>query len=339
MLHIEYLMLRHDCVIVPGIGAFLKLRTPARFDNGEGKWYPMSVGISFNPDITHDDGLLAASYARKYRVSFRDAKNMLESDVRILRDSIRSEGEATIGNLGILKLDDNGSLSFIPRLNPVQYSTEIGLIPVSGSVIKEEGRADISQQIISADNSDVDIISKEETPDSRIARLDFDNYYYIPVNKRVMKAAASLLLLAVIAVSIFLPSSRRELEDQASVLPVEAIIDTAIDRPDSKGESETAAITIDQPISSPNPEEASDAIRNDKDENLYYLIVGTFRSLDEANRFVATAHATGYDLEVKSSKTLHRVSAMSSSDKASLLKELNSSNFQSLFPQAWIWKM
>ena len=40
-IHIEYLLLRHDCVVVPGFGAFINARSEARVDSESGQVYPM----------------------------------------------------------------------------------------------------------------------------------------------------------------------------------------------------------------------------------------------------------------------------------------------------------
>ena len=64
-LHIEYLLLHHDCVVVPGLGAFINVRHAAYFDAVTRVWHPMTREVRFNGALTHDDGLLSSSYARK----------------------------------------------------------------------------------------------------------------------------------------------------------------------------------------------------------------------------------------------------------------------------------
>lgn len=73
-IHIEYLLLRHDCVVVPGFGAFINARSEARVDSESGQVYPMMREVRFNSALVHDDGLLAGSFARKYRVPFAEGR-------------------------------------------------------------------------------------------------------------------------------------------------------------------------------------------------------------------------------------------------------------------------
>ncbi|MDE6465278.1 MAG: SPOR domain-containing protein, partial [Duncaniella sp.] len=54
--HIEYLLLRHDCVVVPGLGALLVHEVHARFDADSCTFMPPSRSLGFNPAVTHNDG-------------------------------------------------------------------------------------------------------------------------------------------------------------------------------------------------------------------------------------------------------------------------------------------
>ena len=80
-LHIEYLLLRHDCVVVPGIGAFINIYQTPEFDTATGKITPMMREVRFNGAVRSDDGLLANSYARKYQISYREGAELLRQDI------------------------------------------------------------------------------------------------------------------------------------------------------------------------------------------------------------------------------------------------------------------
>ncbi|MDE6077369.1 MAG: hypothetical protein K2G29_06510, partial [Muribaculaceae bacterium] len=62
--HIEFLLTRHDCVIVPGLGAFIVTSAPAVIDRASRRVSPPSRSVLFNQAVTLDDGRLANSYAR-----------------------------------------------------------------------------------------------------------------------------------------------------------------------------------------------------------------------------------------------------------------------------------
>ena len=56
--HIEHLILRHDCVVIPGIGALIAHYIPAYIDTELECIFPPKRKLTFNPSINHNDGLL-----------------------------------------------------------------------------------------------------------------------------------------------------------------------------------------------------------------------------------------------------------------------------------------
>ncbi|MDE7407328.1 MAG: hypothetical protein K2M76_02810, partial [Muribaculaceae bacterium] len=109
--HINYLLRSHQCVVIPGLGAFLTNYQSAQI-NGSTFLPPCEV-ITFNPDINHDDGLLINSVARAMRVPYSVAYNRVMADVKVLERQLFSDGEIAFPNIGILKSTD-GHLTFRP---------------------------------------------------------------------------------------------------------------------------------------------------------------------------------------------------------------------------------
>ena len=90
--HIEYLLLRHDCVIVPGLGAFISASRPAKIDMQEGKILPPSKSLMFNQSVATDDGLLANSFARKTGMKFEEARQAVVHEVNDIKVCLRDNG-------------------------------------------------------------------------------------------------------------------------------------------------------------------------------------------------------------------------------------------------------
>lgn len=319
-LHIEYLLLRHDCVILPGFGAFINARSAARYDSINGRWIPMTREVRFNQAVNHDDGLLANSYARKYSLPFHEARILLNSDIKELKYLLENDGEVSFGRLGYVSIGDENTIRFSPLQSAEQTSRELGLVSV-------ETR------------------SKEFEPSNKANcvysehALDFDRNYYIPVNKTAAKIAASLVVVFMVTLSALLPSSDRKDEDQASVVPVEALIDSASGKKDKKGtfeniSKENTALALESETSLPDNE---DLISEDPIKK-FYLIVGTFRSESEAQRFVQMNQGKESKLILVPSKTLFRVASAASNDKSELIIELNSESFKSRYSEGWIWE-
>lgn len=309
-LHIEYLLLRHDCVILPGFGAFINARCAAHYDPFTDRWIPMTKEVRFNQAVNHDDGLVANSYARKYSLTFHEARTLLNSDIKELRYLIENDGEVSLGRLGYISAGDENTIRFSPFQTAEQTNRELGFVSVGTQLNSQEF----------SDNAN----------EKRAERsLDFDRNYYIPVNKTAAKVAASLLLVFIVAISALMPSSGRMEEDQASVVPVNALIDSAampmVQEPKEVYESQDSVPGNDDLI----PE---NSIKK------YYLIVGTFRSEREAQKYINLNHGEESDLILVPSKTLFRVASASSNDKSELITELNSDSFKSRYSEGWIWK-
>lgn len=98
--HIEYLLLRHDHVAVPGFGEFLISHKSAYIY--EKTLIPPVRVISYNPYLSYDDGLLADSYARKYKLSLSEAKKQIADEVKNLKKGLQNNQTLILGNLGRL---------------------------------------------------------------------------------------------------------------------------------------------------------------------------------------------------------------------------------------------
>lgn len=317
-IHIEYLLLRHDCVVVPGFGAFINSRSEARVDTETGRVYPMMREVRFNSALVHDDGLLAGSYARKYQVPFAEGREMLRKSIESMREALASDGEVTIGRLGIIRAESD-TLTFVPMHGASAEAARIGLHPVSW-VRSAETKAE-------AKTPDVvgDVSKKSEKGADRGAstrRFDTRRNYYIAVNKRFARTAACFLLVAAVALSVLLPTyNNKVMPDQASVLPVENIIRKVADSASEANRREAPEIaeTAPEPV------------------QMHYLVVGTFATEEEADRFIAMRQGSGYALEAVGGKKLWRVSAVKSANRQELLNILNSKEFSDTFKEAWIW--
>lgn len=112
--HIEYLLQRHDCVIVPGLGAFLAHAMPARYDAVSAMWHAPVRALSFNPELSRTDGLLAASVARKDNIPLEVAAAVVRRGVDAIKHKLEVSGRADFGNVGTLEMTPDGLMSFVP---------------------------------------------------------------------------------------------------------------------------------------------------------------------------------------------------------------------------------
>ena len=238
-LHIEYLLTRHDCVVVPGFGAFINIFHAPQFNNDTRLLSPPGCEIRFNAAIKEDDGLLAKSIARKNRVSYREASDELNKLIHSLIESLSKEGELTIGRIGIIRKETEGNLCFYPFKTADKYATDLGLISVPFPFFSPKipsSASSFSSVTIDIDEN-TSIVSEKR--DSELQeeflfsedhkKMDYDKNYYIPLNKVFAKVCASLLVCLIFAIFWLRPGIISEnKETRASVFPIDKMTDSSI---------------------------------------------------------------------------------------------------------------
>ncbi len=217
-LHIEYLLTRHDCVIVPGVGAFIAAESEAYIDFENGVIHPRRREISFNSSVVTDDGLLAHSIARHDGLSYEEGRRLLSSLIERMKEDLMAEGESSLGMIGKLVMDSEGLISFQPRLK--SKLTEI--YPAINLAKKDsETRASDNDELITTNET-------EETYDEgmRIIRVPADKYVFT-ISKRAVHAAAMLISILTIGLSLLIPINHDN-EQKASVLSIEELFHTKV---------------------------------------------------------------------------------------------------------------
>lgn len=331
-LHIEYLIRHHDCVIVPGLGAFLATDIPAHVDLENGKVQPGFRHVSFNRAVTVDDGLLTNSCSRKEGISFDDARQIITKSVADINAKIRSGVNVRCGRLGSFMCGDDDTLVFTPSLATSDCMAVSGYDTVK-MVFPEESNE--------TDATDVDKDIDDKKSDEVGIDLDYNKYYHFRINKTLVKVVASLVIIIGVAIGFVMnPIPRDYREKRASVIPIPAVISELEEKPLQSFETSEEIIEQTSESLSQNeaPENTSVVGDSENEEGTNFLIVGTFSSAEEAQNYIKNFSTEEYPLILVSSRKLSRVSVFSSSDYEEVRKKLNSSEISSRFPGAWIWK-
>jgi hypothetical protein len=138
--HIEALLLENDCVIVPGMGGFMAHHIDATYSEEEQMFLPPQRTIGFNPQLTMNDSLLVQSFIEVYDISYPDALDRIESEVRELRQRLETEGEYEMHNLGTLSFGEEGQLLFRPCEAGILTPSLYGLDTFEMPVLEESGQ-------------------------------------------------------------------------------------------------------------------------------------------------------------------------------------------------------
>lgn len=114
-----------DCVVVPGWGALVASHVPAT--TAQSRISRPTRLIAFNPNIAHNDGLLATSVARRHNISYAEACKVIADNVTAFRRQLATGSEVAFGRLGFFKNDDNSKLIFTPTLHDEASDEFFGL--------------------------------------------------------------------------------------------------------------------------------------------------------------------------------------------------------------------
>ena len=128
--HITKLLSHHNCVILPGIGAFLAHKVPAMYLTKERIFMPPHRELGFNPNITVDDALLLSEYVSTENSTYDKAEKSLSRDIASLRRVLTSKGVCCFGELGTFHMNINGAISFIPNDNAIDDPENYGFEPL-----------------------------------------------------------------------------------------------------------------------------------------------------------------------------------------------------------------
>ena len=106
------LLLRHNCVVVPGFGGFVAKQVAAELDFSKGLMSPPKKALLFNRFLLADDGLFLAEYARQYGLYYDDAKTQLTLHTDALQRQLLSGETIKLAKLGTFSRQIDGQISF-----------------------------------------------------------------------------------------------------------------------------------------------------------------------------------------------------------------------------------
>ncbi len=274
--HIEYLLMHHDCVVIPGLGALVKRYMPAFYDEKSDVVKAPGAELTFNSEISYDDGLLASSISRRERITYTEAVRILADEAAAMKAQLDYDGEFSLGSLGKFVKKD-GAVDFIP-LTDCYHLIDVNLQP----------------QVVAVDDYDesaenvVPVLSRFSTVASRIAAtiaivfvIGFTLYNPARVGEGVMKAS-------------FLPDLRIAHATPESQVAVEEFDQDIIVTPATEELSDTSAEIISSPDETVAV--AGDTVDSEPSQSLepaegedfsYYMIVASLPTQELADRFIS----------------------------------------------------
>lgn len=109
---IPELLVRHNCVIVPGFGGFVAKTHSSTIDFDKGVMYPPYKSVLFNRQLRTDDGLLAHAIAKRTSVAYDSALESITDSVKAWNHTMSEGRRVEIERLGIFYKDEDGQIQF-----------------------------------------------------------------------------------------------------------------------------------------------------------------------------------------------------------------------------------
>lgn len=115
--HITHLLYSHDCVVVPGFGAFVAKSFSAELNTATQMFMPPGRRLSFQPGLRADDGLLLKHIARVENRSVDVVRLQVSDAVSHWHAQLHRGERVRIEDLGLFYIDRQGELQFKPQID------------------------------------------------------------------------------------------------------------------------------------------------------------------------------------------------------------------------------
>jgi len=138
--HIFELLKYHDCVIITGLGSFILNKKNGYLNPITNQIHPPSKIISFNTQITHNDGLLASYLMSKEDISYDHASLEILKFSRQTKLKIQKGQIIKFEHIGELYLNNNDKIEFNPENLFNFNANSYGLSSVQASKLKQKNQ-------------------------------------------------------------------------------------------------------------------------------------------------------------------------------------------------------
>ena len=352
---IKSLLITNDRLCIPGLGTFITQYRPAEAVPGMNFMKPPCKTVSFDPDLKTDDGLLSAHIVKYESMDQKEAVKKIETFVSNILERINNDRSFGLLGIGSFTLKNN-KVVFTPEVVGNLLADAYGLPDISmtgeASAVKNLEKTQPVQQPVSkpvAPPVPQPEVKKQPEP-VKVPPVETPKPQPKPVEKKVdvpkdmpvkVKSGNGIWVLIGIAVPVLLlligfflifPNSKfySELNNTkpvsltgADTLATNAEVEKFIDEQDDQGnalmykEDSAATETVKtEPVATP----ANDKYAHCKD---FYIIAGSFKQNNLAQRFKSKLNSQGSQAEVLKCGDNYRVYLQHFTNRNEALVELD----------------
>lgn len=308
--HIKELLYRYNCVVMPEFGAFLAHSASARLDTNSNTLYPPTKVISFNEQLSKNDGLLVSHISKAKGLSYEDILDEVNNTSKKWRNSLESGNYVELFGVGVLSLNSEGKIQFKPEEKVNYLTSSFGLASFSAAPVVREK---LKEEVQELEERIPFIITPEQRKESSFRPL--------------LKYAAIGLLMLSVGVSGY----QLYTQNQKKQLLVSEEAQQQVSR-----HIQEATFFDSAPIELPSL--YLDVTKKEVLEGpLHHVVAGAFRIKENADKKVAQLKEQGYRAQYIGANKygLHQVSYSSFNDNQEALK-LYRKIKRSTSPDVWI---
>ena len=306
--YISDLLYSYECVTVPNFGAFLTQRKGAQVHHTTNAFYPPTKVVSFNAQLSSNDGLLVKHIADVTGEEYESTLQKVLTKVSQWKQELENSAIVSLENVGDLSLNVEGNIQFEPSYHLNYLTSSFGL----SSFVSSE----ISRVITEVTEETIPVIQQEEPKIIPLAVTEERNRFHFPWKY----AAAATIIFSVGIFGFKEYQSQQQVVEQSKA---QESINAYIQQATFFGNSpvELPSITL----------QVAKEIQN------YHVVAGAFRIEENAHTKVAELQANGFDAALlgKNKYGLHQVSYASFASRTEATNELLKIK-RTVAPEAWL---
>jgi cell division septation protein DedD len=326
--HIEILLLSNDCVIVPDLGGFMAHHVEARYDAEDGTFLPPLRTLGFNPQLKMNDSLLVQSYIEAYDISYPEALRRIEAEVAEIRQHLETDGQFELNDIGILRLNEEGHITFEPCEAGILTPNLYGLSSFEMSFIAtKEEKEQITEQEKPAETILLNTVPEEESITIKMSWL-----------RNIAAVAAAVVAFLMISSPISNSDINTQVQ-QSAFFPVGSLHTLT----KAKADIKPLAAATDQVASADSASSNAEAASKEEVKPIastYCIVLASQVNRQNAMDFIGQLNKQGYEevrlLETKILRVVY--GTYNSEDEAqNVLRTLRSQSKH--FAEAWVMEV
>lgn len=293
--HIEYLLMDNDCVVVPDFGAFICQNVPATCVDGT--FCPPSRKVSFNGALTHNDALLANALMRDSGCSYNAAVEMIAANVKAIKDELIENQHIEFGSLGSFSYSETGCLVFEP------------------------GEA---SAVVNMKNFGLPTFSVEAQPAEEEAEVQTG---FVHFRKNVIRVAASIAVIIVMALTLTTPISVDSYPDKAGVATITAVkSNRQVVKPVAKPQNADQKVVATAEVAKPEAHKTK-----------YSVVIASLRSYEQAWQFVKASPEKGLTIiDAPRGSSVYKVALVSGETREEMDAYVKENGVAEKYPDVWV---